>query len=233
MTHIIQGNRIDAALPLQVRDALSLAQLQALVAAAATEGTLAAVEALLGGGLPANLDGGKLAVKADQGTDAYAVHGHGALVGVDFTRPADTTAYAAKDVVGPAVTANLTFANVARVNGGSGIITKARVVTSQSANVASYRLYLYHTAPVAIADNSPFPLLLANRANRVGFIDIGPMATEGAGSDCAAAQNNWDRMTFKCAAGSRTLYGILVTQTVFTPANAQTYYVELTSIGVD
>ena len=181
--------------------------------------------------------GGELFAGYDRGDTVQELGvragGHGALVGVDFTRPADTTAYAAKDVVGPAVTANLTFANVARVNGGSGIITKARVVTSQSANVASYRLYLFHTAPTAIADNAPFTLLDANKDKRIGFIDIGPAATEGAGSDCAEAENDWVRKVFKCAAASRTIYGILTTQTVFTPASAQTYYVELTAIGVD
>jgi len=151
-----------------------------------------------------------------------------AIVTASFTRPADANIYAANDVVGntgaPAV---LTFANACRVAGGSGYITKMRLFTSQSTNVALYRLQLYTTAPAAIADNAPFTLLLANQATRASYIDIGPASTEGVGSDAANGLNADVRLAFKCAAASTSLFGILETKIIFTPDNAQTYFLAL------
>lgn len=150
-------------------------------------------------------------------------------VSTEFTRPTDTTTYTAFDVVGPAVTANLTFSNVARVNGGTGYIVGFRLMTSNVAAVLGkrFRLHLFHTAPTAIADNSPYTMLYANRANRVGYLDTGGANTEGAGSDAYTARNITDRLPFVCAGGSDDLFGILEILDGFQPGNAQTFYVEL------
>lgn len=159
------------------------------------------------------------------------VGGNTAAVSVSFTRPADTTAYAAKDAVSNSTSAPtvLTFSNLARVNAGSGYITKARVMTDQAANVARFRLHLYHTAPTAINDNAQHTILWANRANRIGFIDFDAMQTEGTGSDAANALNSTIRLAFVCAAASRTIYGLLETRDAFTPANGQNFLIEITS----
>ena len=157
------------------------------------------------------------------------IGGSTVLVATEFIRPANTTAYAAKDVVGPAVTAVLTFTNIAREVGGGGYLTKARLLTSQSANAARYRLHLYHTAPTAIADNAPFTLLWANRANRLGSIDFAAAGTEGSGSDAANCLNTEIRLAFVCAASNRSLYGLLETLDAFTPTSGQQYFVELTA----
>lgn len=159
------------------------------------------------------------------------VGGNTSAVSVSFTRPADTTAYAAKDAVSNSTSAPtvLTFTNLARVSAGSGYITKARLMTDQAANVARFRLHLYHTAPTAINDNAQHAMLWANRANRIGFIDFEAMQTEGTGSDTANALNSTIRLAFVCAAASRTLYGLLETRDAFTPANAQNFFIELMS----
>ena len=147
-----------------------------------------------------------------------------------FARPADTTAYAAKDVVNNSASAPavLTFAGAARVNGGAGYVTKGRLVTNQSTNTATFRLWLYNVAPTAINDNLPFTLLWANRAARIGYIDIGPCATEGTGSNSASAQNADARLAFQCAANVSAIYGVLETLSAFTPASEQAFLVELT-----
>ena len=148
---------------------------------------------------------------------------------VSFTRPADTTAYAALDTISPATTANLTFSNAARVNGGSGYITKVRLMTNQSPNVARFRLHLFHTAPTAIADNAPYTLLFANAANRIGSLDLPACRTEGSGSNASASSNIVDRLPFVCAVDSRNIIGILQTLDAFTPASGQQFFVELTT----
>lgn len=159
-----------------------------------------------------------------------AVGGHGAIRAATLTRPADTTAYAAKDAISNSTSAPtyLTFANLARVSGGSGYIVKAQLMTNQSTNVAQYRLHLFNTAPTAINDNSPYTLLWANRASRVGYIDFGAAATEGSGSDAANSQNDTARLHF-VTSGSASLFGILETLSAFTPASDQVFYIALSA----
>ena len=171
------------------------------------------------------------------GTGAYdfdkwalrTIGGNYLVAATALTRPANTDAYTAKDVVGPAVTANLTFTNVAREVGGSGKIVKACLFTDQSANVARYRLHLYHTAPVAIADNAPMAILWVKRASRVGYIDFAAAVTEGTGSDMAYSLNAAPGLPFVCVADSRNLLGVLEALDAFTPASSQGYYIELTA----
>mgnify|MGYP001600192243 CR=1 FL=1 len=141
-------------------------------------------------------------------------------IATSFARPADTTAYVANDAVAQTTAATLSF----DFNRNEGYITKARLMTDQAANVAQFRLHLFTTAPTAIADNSPYTQLWANRAAKIGMIDIGPLATEGTGSDAALGLNTDIRLPFS----GDVLYGLLETKTAFTPASAQNFYIELT-----
>lgn len=147
-------------------------------------------------------------------------------IGVSFARPANTTAYAALDTVSDSTSAPsvLTFATNTSTQ---GYITKARLMSNNVATAGVvFRLHLYHTAPTAINDNSPFALLYANRANKIGMLDFPSTATEGTGSDSIRTQNITDRLPF--ITSGTAIYGILETLTVFTPASAQQFYVELT-----
>jgi len=159
------------------------------------------------------------------------VSGQSTVVGVTFTRPADTTAYAALDNVANSTSAPtiLTFTNIARINAGSGYIVKAKVITDQSTNTARFRLHLFHTAPTAINDNAAYTTLWANNANKIGWIDFDAAGTEGTGSTAAESLNTSVRLKYICAAASRTIYGVLETRDAFTPASAQNFFVELTS----
>lgn len=154
-----------------------------------------------------------------------------ATAAVTLTRPSDTTAYAALDAVSNSTTAPsvLTFASLPRVAGGSGYITKARLMTDQSTNTARFRLHLFHTTPTAINDNAAHTLLWANRANRIGFIDFVACATEGSGSTAASSLVADARVGFVTAAGSSSIYGLLETLDAFTPASGQNIYIELTA----
>lgn len=150
-----------------------------------------------------------------------------AVVGVEVTRPADTTAYAAGDAVADSTSAPtaLAFLAAARESGGGGYVTRARIVTDQKTNVAAYRLWLFSASPTVVNDNAVFPLLYTEKATRLGYIDIGPLATEDTTSTCAQAINADIRLAYTCAA--TTLFGLLETKTAFTPASGQKVYVEL------
>ena len=147
------------------------------------------------------------------------VGGNTAIVQVAFTRPADQTAYAAKDAVSNSTSAPVALSfTAARVSSGSGYITKVRLITDQSTNVAQFRLHLFNVTPTPINDNSPYTLLWATRGSRVGFIDVGPLQTEGTGSDSANGMNIDVRLAFACAVGDTNLYCLVETLTAFTPS---------------
>jgi hypothetical protein len=146
-----------------------------------------------------------------------------------FTRPADTTAYAANDAIADSTTAPtlLSFANCANAVGGQGYIVKTRLMTNQKTCTARFRLSFYHTAPSPVNDNAPKPMLYANKDKLIGRIDLDPCTTEDTSSDAAFSLST-ALMPYVCAAADTTIYCILTTLDAFTPASAQQFYLEIT-----
>ena len=148
-----------------------------------------------------------------------------------ITRPANTTAYAANDVVGGVVT----FASVGP-SGGHVLFTSADLridVSAVPSGMAGFRLYLYSaTPPSALADNAAFDLPSGDRSAFVGFIDLGTPADLGATLYTQAALP----LTLgaaRLATGSTSLFGYLVTLGGFTPAaNSEVYAPRLRTLGV-
>lgn len=149
-----------------------------------------------------------------------------------FTRPADTSTYAANDVISNSTSSTtvLTFSNVARANGGSGYVTNVRLVKSSAVLTnASFRLWLYKLAPASIpGDNSPFTLLFTNRFDRLGYVDL-TCTSGGTGSDCAEAVATNVNLKFECESNSRALYGLLVPNLAYPPVSLEQFFVEITS----
>lgn len=207
---------------------------KAVLAAQKPNGSFTDIDCTAGGNL-------KVSVEEVETNVVFPTGGSTTIVGVSLTRPADTTAYAAKDVVSDSTSAPtvLTFANFARVNAGTGIIVKARIMTSQKTNTAQFRLHLFHTAPTAINDNSPYLMLYANAANRIGMIDFPAMSSEDPTNSTAAAtmrpssdgSYSTPNLVFKAASASRVVYGILEAVTAFTPDSGQLFYIELSTIN--
>lgn len=191
----------------------------------ATEATLAAESAKLPAALGGTTSSASLSVV--RATDQ--VMGFSPIVQASFTRPSDTTAYAALDAVSDSTSAPtvLTFTAMARSSGGSGRITRARIETDQSANVAAFKLHIFNVSPTAINDNAAFTKLWASRASYIGSITFPLMSTEGTGSTGAYAEVSLNPIQF-VTSGSQNLFGILETLTAFTPANGQNFFVELT-----
>ena len=160
----------------------------------------------------------------------------------DFTRPGTTGTYAAGQVYGPVTTpAVLTFTNVARANGGSGLI-KAALLNLQwpsgtPVNTGyALRLKLFNVAPTPIADGSLWTVLKTNFLSWMGSFDFSGLNAEGAtytGSDSihgmgAPVAGSADAdISFVCAANSRNLYGVLVAEGAFTQVASQVATVSL------
>ncbi len=136
------------------------------------------------------------------------------------TRPANTTAYTAGDVVGGAIT----FANAGPSGGGSVIINSADLridVSSVPAGMTSFTLHLYSvTPPSALADNAPWDLPSGDRASYLGFIILGTPIDVGSTLFCQATGPGLRQVQL----ASSSVFGYLVTAGGFTPAaNSEVY----------
>jgi hypothetical protein len=144
------------------------------------------------------------------------------------TRPANQTPYTAGDVVGGVIE----FTNIGPA-GGHIWITSVDLMAYISAipsGMTSMRLRVYDASPAsAIADNSPWDLPSGDRANYLGYIDIGSLVDEG--STCAV-QTDVSKQ-FKLAANSSSLFAYLVTNGGYTPAaNSEVYVPRLRAVAL-
>ena len=146
-----------------------------------------------------------------------------------FSRPANTTAYAAGDLVANNTSAGSVTAmefTVARVAGGSGMIRRGRLrKTGTSVTLASFRLHLYLSAPtVSNGDNGVW--LTDKAADYVGAIDI---TVDRAFTDGAAGNGlpvTGSEINFDLASGTK-LYGLLEARAAYTPASGETFTLDL------
>lgn len=145
------------------------------------------------------------------------------------TRPANVTPYTAGDVVGGAIT----FTSVGP-DGGHVIITTADLridVAAVPSGMAGFRLYLYDaTPPSALADNAAWDLPSGDRANFLGYVDLGTPVDLGSTLFVQVANPG---VQVKLASGTTSLYGYLVTAGGYTPAaNSEVYAPRLKTVGV-
>ena len=147
------------------------------------------------------------------------------------TRPANTTAYTAGDVVG-ATAAAIEF-KYCGPDDGQIIITDADLeidVTAVPSGMTSFRLYLYSaTPPSALADNAAFDLPAGDRAAFLGYVDLGTPVDLGSTLWVQTSQIN---RNVKLAAGTTSLWGYLVTAGAFTPSSATVKSITLKAVGV-
>ncbi len=154
-----------------------------------------------------------------------------------ITRPSNTTAYTAGDVIGVAdttVAANagsaiLSF-SLHGIASGQAMITGADLLlalTAVPSGMTSFRLHLYDAAPAAILDNAAWDLVTADRGSYLGYIDVGTPIDVGGTLFVQTDQIN-KQITLK----GGTLYGLLVTNGGFTPTSAAVYTVRLHAVGV-
>ena len=140
----------------------------------------------------------------------------------EFTRPNDTNAYAAGDVIGTSTTGPV----LQSINLELGWIVNAKLVSGKTGGTipaGNFRVHLYNSTITAINDNSVFTMLYANKDKRIGYIDFSCIAG-GSGSDAVAAIvtniNILNQFT--------TLYLVYESLGAYTPVAQQNFYLELT-----
>jgi hypothetical protein len=146
-----------------------------------------------------------------------------------FTRPADTTAYASGDLVANSTTAGsvvpMTF-NTARDTGAGGVISRVRLRKSgTSITSASFRLHLYNVSPtVSNGDNGAW--LTTGAGTYIGSFDITMDKAFSDGAVGVGIPTVGTDIRFRLRSGS-THYGVLEARAAYTPANAEVFTVEL------
>lgn len=154
----------------------------------------------------------------------------------NFTRPADTTAYASGDLVANSTTAGSVVAlswTASRVAAGSFMIRRARLKKSTTTtSLAAFRLHLYAADPalstgILNGDNGAWS---TNHSSYLGSIDLDISGSGGrAFRDSAGvlgAPQAGAEVSVKLGSGS-TIYGLLEARAAYAPGNAEVFTVEL------
>lgn len=172
-----------------------------------------------------------------------SVVGLGNTVGASVIRPADTTAYAAGNVISDSksvATGYLTFPSAGKGGQGFGIIQEA--ILTDSANVATkpdLELWLFDQPPTVNQDGAAFAPSNADLLRLVTIISFSSAtynigaAGAGAAGNSANIQKNLG-IPFN-AQGTlnlgQSLYGVLVVRNAYVPVSAEQFSVRLQIIS--
>lgn len=162
------------------------------------------------------------------------VGGRTVKVNSSFTRPSDTTAYAAGDALADSTSAPTvnTITNAARINAGSGVILNATLIDSAAvATAGSFEAWIFDTTWTPDNDNAVFTPTDAELATLVCIVPFNVSyvgdATVGAGGNRVYQSDPVNR-GFVCGAASRNLFWVLVLRNAFTPVSAEIFTLRLT-----
>ena len=139
-----------------------------------------------------------------------------------ITRPSNTTAYTAGDVVGDTGGRAIIRLTSAGPTAGFVIIQSISLIFSDStvpSGMGAFRVHLYSASPTAIADNAAFDLVSGERASYLGFVDLA--APQDLGSTIYT-QVDYPGRLVKLAAASTTLFVEIETRNAYTPVSAST-----------
>lgn len=160
-------------------------------------------------------------------TTPLPVRGDFITVSVNFTRPADTTAYAVNDSISNSTTAptagGFTIASAARASGGSGMITDVLVASSNpAATPLSGEIMVFNQAVGTHANDNA----------AVGYTDaeIGtnlvariPFTLNSSGTTNTSVHLQGLNIGYTCS-GSADLRFVIRALAAYTPASAEVFY---------
>ena len=164
------------------------------------------------------------------GTYAAGIVSAGFRSTTTITRPSNTTAYTAGDVVGDTGGSAILTLSSMGPNGGYILLQSAALIFSDSAvpsGMASFRVHLYSASPTAIADNAAFDLVSGDRAGYMGFFDIPTPVDFGS---TLYIQTDYIGRMIKMATGSTTLYAEIETKGAYTPVSASTIELRISAL---
>ncbi len=175
-------------------------------------------------GVPINVNGG--AASASNPMPTYAA-GFGAIASAQFTRPADTTAYASGDLVANSTTAGsvvpVSLASAVREAGGVSRCDRIRLRKSGTSTTnASFRVHLYSASPsVTNGDNGAW---LTSVTNYIGAFDVTMDRVFTNGAAGAGVPQNGQAMEFTITSGT-TLFALVEARAAYTPVSGEVFTV--------
>lgn len=172
-------------------------------------------------------NGDQIQAQCDARGKALVIGRTPVLSSANFTRPADTTAYASGDLIANSTTAGsvvaMSFAGVCFGSAAPAQIRRVRVLTSStSVTNAAFRLHLYKVLAITAANGDNAAWSTDNAANYIGFVDItvDKAFTDGAVGLSAQTEIN-------CVPVTTLLYGLLEARGSYTPTSAEVFTVTL------
>lgn len=154
----------------------------------------------------------------------------------NFTRPSDTTAYAAGDLVANSTTSGsvvpLSFANAVRTAGDCLRIERVRVEKSgTSLTSASFRLHLFEASPTpTVGDNGVYnnagALATNNILNHAGTFPV-TMLWSGSDGAMGIGTPTTGSGATACPTSGTSLFGLLEVTAAYTPVSGEVFYVVL------
>jgi hypothetical protein len=171
------------------------------------------------------IDGDSLTVSDADGS--LTVDGKAYRTTATITRPSNTTAYTAGDVVGDTGGSAIISLTAAGPTAGFVLVQSISLVFSDSvvpSGMGAFRIHMYSASPTAIADNAAFDLLSGDRANYMGYIDL--PAPQDLGSTIYT-QVDYPGRLIKLAAASTTLFVEIETRGAYTPVSASTVSIRM------
>jgi hypothetical protein len=162
------------------------------------------------------------------------VGGNSAIVVGSFIRPADTTAYAAGDLIANSVTAGSVVPvplAVARVPDKTGLIRRGRLTKSGTSTVnATFRVHFFKDAPTVVnGDNGV--MSSGGALTYLGSMDFDMTGANARaftdGVKCIATPNVGSEIVFDPHTGSQNIFALIEARSAYTPASAETFTIAL------
>lgn len=154
-----------------------------------------------------------------------------------FTRPADTTAYAAGDLVANSTTAGLvvplTFSEAVRVPGEAIRIERARLRKSSAGLTnAQFRVCILRVPPVvSVGDNGVFDnanvMAISDIAEYVGAFDISMDKAAASGARGVGVPTVGSGITLVPGNGTSAIYALIQATAAYTPASGEAFTLTL------
>ncbi|SFK04493.1 hypothetical protein [Bradyrhizobium sp. Gha] len=162
------------------------------------------------------------------------VTGNRAIVAANFTRPADTNAYAVGDLVANNVAAGsvvpLALA-ASRMPDGTGVIRRGRLTKSGTVTAnAIFRAHLYKDPPTPTnGDNGAFQT--GGALTYVGSLDFDMTSTNARaftdGVKCIGTPNVGSEIIFDPKAGTQNIYALIEARGAYVPVSGETFTLAL------
>jgi hypothetical protein len=161
------------------------------------------------------------------GGSTLTVDGKAYRTTATITRPSNTTAYTAGDVVGDTGGSAIISLTAAGPTAGFVLVQSISLVFSDivvPSGMGAFRIHMYSASPTAMADNTPFDLTSSDRATYMGYIDL--PAPQDLGSTIYT-QTDYPGRLIKLAAASTTLFVEIETRNAYTPVSASTVSIRM------